>query len=924
VFDDGPFAADHGAELVVFARAILLQVAAAHDHHVVLLIFVDLVAAQVESIDLGIPKFENPPEDPFGFADHDVVAAVAPLLAIADLLIGRGNEPAGHFLHCDIQKNEWKKKYAYGPPDPARHPLLWYSPFGKRGLLGRIACFKDELFEIHPFILLEGGGIQQVMKYIRPFEQIGIGDVPSVGGKNASLGEMTKALTKEGIRVPLGFATTAEAFRLFLDHNRLSPKIFKMKGPQARAAVMKGKFPEDLKAEILEAYRQLSKRYKKKQIDVAVRSSATAEDLPDASFAGQQETFLNISGEKSLLVACQKCFASLFTDRAIVYRNEKGFAHEKVALSIGIQKMVRSDVGSSGVMFTIDTESGFPKVVVINSAFGLGENVVQGAIEPDEFMVFKPLLSIIEKKLGSKELRMVYSKTGTKNTRLPQKDQGRFSLGDEQILQLAKWGIAIEKHYKKPMDIEWALDGKTKELYIVQARPETVQSQKKGSIFKTYKIKKKGKTLLQGLAIGESIVAGKAQVINSVAQIGQFKPGSILITKMTSPDWVPIMKQASGIITDQGGRTSHAAIVSRELGLPAIVGAGDGTKKLKNGQSITLSCAEGETGFIYEGAVEFEAIEIDVDKLPKVKTDIMLNLATPEEALRWWHLPIKGVGLARMEFIVTDHIKIHPMALVHYDQIKSAKVRREIDEITHLYKDRTEHFIENLALGIGKIAASVYPHPVIVRMSDFKTNEYANLIGGAQFEPHEDNPMLGFRGASRYYNPRYREGFALECAAIRRVREKMGFTNVLVMIPFCRTLEEADKVFQVMQEEGLKRGDVKVYVMCEIPSNVILAEEFAERFDGFSIGSNDLTQLVLGIDRDSAELAPLFDERNEAVKKMIRRVIEVANKKGVKIGICGQAPSDYPDFAAFLVEAGINSISLNPDSVIGVIKRLSS
>ncbi len=760
------------------------------------------------------------------------------------------------------------------------------------------------------------------MKYIRLFEQIGIHDVPTVGGKNASLGEMTKSLKEEGIQIPMGFATTAEAFRIFLDYNQLRPKIFKMKGREARAAVMKGRFPEEFKGEILAAYRELAKRYGKKEIDVAVRSSATAEDLPDASFAGQQETYLNIVGEKGLMIACKKCFASLFTDRAIVYRNEKGFAHDQVALSIGVQKMVRSDLGSSGVMFTIDTETGFPRVVVINSAFGLGENVVQGTIEPDEFMVFKPLMAIIEKKLGVKGQKLIYTKTGTKNVKLTQKQSRRFSLDDEQILQLAKWAVAIEKHYQKPMDIEWALDGKTKELFIVQARPETVQSQKKGSIFRTYSIKKKGKTLLQGLAIGDAIVAGQAQVINSVSMIKQFKPGSILVTEVTSPDWVPIMKQASGIITNQGGRTSHAAIVSRELGLPAIVGTGDGTKKLKSGQTITLSCAEGEQGFVYEGAVDFEQKEIDVSKLPKIKTDIMLNLASPEEALRWWHLPIKGVGLARMEFIITEHIKIHPMALVQYRKIKSAKVRREIDNLTFLYKDRTEHFVENLALGIAKIAASVYPHPVIVRMSDFKTNEYANLIGGAQFEPHEENPMLGFRGASRYYNPRYRDGFALECAALKRVRQ-WGFTNVLAMIPFCRTLEEADKVIQVMADEGLKRGEIQIYVMCEIPSNVILAEEFADRFDGFSIGSNDLTQLVLGIDRDSAELAPLFDERNEAVKKMIIQVIKVANRKGVKIGICGQAPSDHPDYAEFLVKAGINTISLNPDSVIGVIKRLA-
>jgi len=760
------------------------------------------------------------------------------------------------------------------------------------------------------------------MKYIQLFEQIGIEDVPTVGGKNASLGEMTQALEKEGIRVPMGFATTSEAFHIFLDHNQLRPKIFKMKGAQARQAIMRGKFPKQLNEEICQAYREMAKRCKKKEIDVAVRSSATAEDLPDASFAGQQETYLNIVGEKQLLMACQKCFASLFTDRAIVYRNEKGFPHDQVALSVGVQKMVRSDVGSSGVMFTIDTESGFPKVVVINSAYGLGENVVQGTIEPDEFMVFKPLMAIIEKKLGAKGKKLVYTKTGTKNVNTTQKQRQSFSLSDEQIVQLAKWAVAIEKHYKKPMDIEWALDGKTKELFIVQARPETVQSQKTGSIFKTYTIQSKGKTLIQGLAIGEAIVSGKAQVINSVSQIKQFKPGSILVTEMTSPDWVPIMKQASGIITDHGGRTSHAAIVSRELGLPAIVGTNEGTKKLKTGETITLSCAEGEQGFVYEGAATFEEKQIDISKLPKIKTDIMLNLASPEEALRWWHLPIKGVGLARMEFIINEHIKIHPMALIQYKKITSAKVRRQIDSLTFLYKDRKEHFIENLSLGIAKIAASVHPHPVIVRMSDFKTNEYANLIGGAQFEPHEDNPMLGFRGASRYYNPRYREGFALECAALKRVRE-WGFTNVLAMIPFCRTLEEADKVMEVMAEEGLKKGDIQIYVMCEIPSNVVLAEEFADRFDGFSIGSNDLTQLLLGIDRDSAELAPLFDERNEAVKKMISQVIGVANRKGVKIGICGQAPSDYPDFAAFLVEAGIDTISLNPDSVIGVIKKLA-
>ncbi|NGX47387.1 MAG: Phosphoenolpyruvate synthase, partial [Chlamydiae bacterium] len=760
------------------------------------------------------------------------------------------------------------------------------------------------------------GYTSRYMEYIRMFEDVGIEDVPSVGGKNASLGEMIKAFKKKGIRVPLGFATTAEGYTAFLDHNGLRPKIFRMKGAGARAAVMKGEFPTDLKKEILEAYRLLSKNYRKKQLDVAVRSSATAEDLPEASFAGQQESFLNVVGERALLLACKKCFASLFTDRAIVYREEKGFAHDQVALSVGVQKMVRSDLGTSGVLFTLDTETGFRDVVVINAAFGLGENVVQGTIEPDEYMVFKPLLGkknlvpIVEKFLGSKALKMVYSKSGTKNIKLTPKESQQFALTDSQILQLAKWGMEIEKHYDKPMDIEWAFDGRSKELYIVQARPETVQSQKKTSVFKTYTLQKKGKCILQGLAIGQAIVSGKVQVIKSVSRIKDFKPGSILVTEMTSPDWVPIMKQASGIITDHGGRTSHAAIVSRELGVPAIVGTNEGTKKLKAGKEITLSCAEGDIGYVYEGKVVFEEKEVDLSSLPKVKTDIMLNLASPHEAFRFWQLPVKGVGLARMEFIINDQIKIHPMALVHFRKIKDPKVRREIEQITRAYKDKKEHFIETLALGIGKIASSVYPYPVIVRMSDFKTNEYAGLIGGAAFEPKEDNPMLGFRGASRYYSPRYREGFALECAAIKRVREKMGFTNVLVMIPFCRTIEEADKVLKVMEEEGLKKGDLEIYVMCEIPSNVIQAEEFAERFDGFSIGSNDLTQLVLGVDRDAEDLAAIFDERNESVKQMIRQVIQVARKKGKKIGICGQAPSDYPDFAAFLVEAGIDSISL--------------
>lgn len=778
------------------------------------------------------------------------------------------------------------------------------------------------------------------MIYIRWFDTLTNHDVPLVGGKNASLGEMHRFLKKAGIVVPDGFATTSDAYWDFLKINQLNKKIFKElhplkreAGKKVRSMILHGKFSKEMEAQLIKAYRELCHRYKTKNLDVAVRSSATAEDLPDASFAGQQETYLNVTGEKELLSACLKCYASLFTDRAIAYRIEKGFAHEKVALSIGIQKMVRSDLGSSGVMFTLDTESGFRDAIMINAGYGLGENVVQGAIIPDEYMVFKPLLKnrelipIIKKELGKKEWTMIYSKGAkkTKNRATPAHKASCFVLTDSEIIALAHWGATIEEHYQKPMDIEWAKDGRSGKLFIVQARPETVQSQKKVNIFKTYKLKEKGKLIIHGLAIGEAIVTGKVQVIESVKNMSRFKPGSILVTKITSPDWVPIMKQSAGIITDLGGRTSHAAIVSRELGLPAIVGTQHATRLLKNESEITLSCAEGDVGHVYAGKLPFEIKEINTQTLPKIKTEIMLNLASPEEALRWWHLPVHGVGLARMEFIINNIIKIHPMALIDFKKVKEASERKKILELTTGYKNRQEYFIAHLALGIGRIAAAQYPHPVIVRMSDFKTNEYANLIGGKAFEPKEDNPMLGFRGASRYYNPKYRPGFGLECQAIRRVRENMGLKNVVVMIPFCRTLEEADKVLSVMEEEGLKRGKDKleVYVMCEIPSNVILAEEFAKRFDGFSIGSNDLTQLVLGVDRDSAELAPLFDERNEAVKKMIFDLIRTARLCRCKIGICGQAPSDYPGFAEFLVNAGINSISLNPDSVIGVIQRLA-
>lgn len=776
--------------------------------------------------------------------------------------------------------------------------------------------------------------------FVRSFEDLRMKDIPSTGGKNASLGEMIHALTNEGIDVPHGFAITAEAYFAFLTHNRIKEKMadilkqkssLQTKGTAIRGLILRGKIFTELQEAIVSAYDALCKEYGG-EISVAVRSSATAEDLPEASFAGQQESYLNIVGTKTLLKAYVKCLASLFTDRAISYREKKGFDHLKIALSVGVQKMARSDKGGSGVMFTLDTETGFRKVVIINAAYGLGENVVKGQISPDEYMVFKPILDkkgldpIIEKKIGKKEKKLIcIGKKATLNITTTKKEQSSCVLSDDEILKLAKWGCIIEKHYGKPMDIEWAKDGIDGKIYIVQARPETVQSQKEPDVFKSYALKEKGKRILEGLAIGEAITKGKVQIIRSSKEIENFKNGNILVTSMTAPDWVPLMMKASGIITDHGGRTSHAAIVSRELGIPAVVGTNTATKSLKNGDEITLSCAEGDIGYIYEGDLEFEEEKIDLEKLPKIKTDIMLNLANPDSAFRWWHLPAKGIGLARMEFVITNIIKIHPMALVRYRQLKDKKAKKIIAEMTKNYADKSAYFIDLLAISIAKVAASQYPYPVIVRMSDFKTNEYANLIGGKEFEPHEENPMLGFRGASRYYNARYREGFALECAAIKKVRETIGLTNVKAMIPFCRTLGEADKVIHEMAKNGLKRGvnDLEVYVMCEIPSNVILAKDFAKRFDGFSIGSNDLTQLILGIDRDSEELSSLFDERNEAVKAMIREVIKVAHKEKCKVGICGQAPSDYPDFAVFLVEEGIDSISLNPDSVINIIKRLA-
>ena len=783
-------------------------------------------------------------------------------------------------------------------------------------------------------------------EYVAWFDTLGNGDVGTVGGKNASLGEMVRTLKQRGVRVPDGFATTAGAYRTFVEANKLAGELhsrieafkrgdhtLQKTGAAIRRLFLDGEFPPAIADDIRAAYRLLGERSGRADPSVAVRSSATAEDLPDASFAGQQETFLNVHGERDLLDACRRCFASLFTDRAISYREAKGFDHFEVALSIGVQLMVRSDLAGSGVMFSIDTETGFPGVAVISAAWGLGETVVQGTVNPDKIMVFKPLLGdarrpIIERTLGEKERKLVYASGGSARTTLvdtTRRERQTFVLTDEESIQLAQWAKIIEDHYGRPMDMEWAKDGETGELFIVQARPETVQSGRHTATIRSYKLKQQGKLLLTGAAIGEAIAAGEVCLIRSTADIERFRDGAILVTEMTDPDWVPVMKRAAGIITDHGGTTSHAAIVSRELGVPAIVGTGNGTELLKDGQPITLSCAEGERGMVYDGLLDFVAEEIDLTGLPETRTDIMVNLASPAAALRWWRLPARGVGLARMEFIISNAIKIHPMALVHPDRVEDVEARRQIRALTKGYDDGADYFVDKLALGIAKIAAPYHPHPVIVRLSDFKTNEYAHLIGGAAFEPQEENPMLGFRGASRYYDERYREGFALECRALKRVREEMGFANVIVMVPFCRTPAEADRVLAVMAENGLERGrdGLEVYMMCELPSNVILAEQFAKRFDGFSIGSNDLTQLVLGVDRDSGDLTALFDERDEAVTRMIQQAIAKAHAAGIKIGICGQAPSNYPDFAAFLVREGIDSISLNPDSFAATARHIA-
>jgi pyruvate,water dikinase len=778
------------------------------------------------------------------------------------------------------------------------------------------------------------------------FENLGIKDRPQAGGKNASLGEMISTLSEKGIKVPEGFAVSADAYRFFLEKSGLSKEITELMsrfdqgkiplskaGAAVRRLILKASFPTDIQESILHSYRELGVRLKIKDPAVAVRSSATAEDLPDASFAGQQETFLNVQGENSLMEACLRCYASLFTDRAISYRKDKGFDHMKVALSVGVQRMVRSDKGVAGVMFTLDTESGFPQVVLINASWGLGENVVQGAVDPDEYLVFKPLLNrpelkpIIERTLGRKEKKMIYTPGSkrTKNTATSAHERDSLVLTDAEILQLARWACVVEDHYGKPMDMEWAKDGETGEIFIVQARPETVQSRKAVRQIKTFRLKGKGKKLVEGLSIGEAIASGKVCRILKPSQVDLFPEGGILVAEATDPDWVPLMKKAKGIITDHGGRTCHAAIVSRELGIPAVVGTGNATQVIKTGQEVTVVCAGGAQGLVYEGLLDYEEKDFDLEELPPTHTGIFMNIASPEAAFEWWHLPVDGVGLARMEFIINNIIRMHPMALVSFKTLKDKKVRKAILKITRGWKEPVEYFVDKLAEGIAQIAATRYPKPVILRMSDFKTNEYAQLIGGAAFEPKEENPMLGFRGASRYYDPRYQEGFALECRAVKKVRNEMGLDNVIVMIPFCRTPKEADRVLAVMAENGLKRGEkgLQVYVMCEIPSNVLRAKEFAERFDGFSIGSNDLTQLTLGVDRDAGDLSALFDERDEAVKILIRQVIQEAHKAGVKVGICGQAPSDYPDFTEFLVEAGIDTISLNPDSVLTAKKTVA-
>lgn len=795
------------------------------------------------------------------------------------------------------------------------------------------------------------------------FDELTIKDVPYVGGKNASLGEMYSELAKSGVKVPNGFALTATAYNMFIDQAGIRDDIRRIlsdldthnlknlqtRGRKVRETILAADFPQELNDAIEAAYLKLSKQYGEDATDIAARSSATAEDLPDASFAGQQETYLNVRGVHEVLESCKRCMASLFTNRAISYREDKGFDHLTIALSVGIQKMVRSDSATSGVMFSIDPETGFENAVVINATYGLGEMIVQGKVDPDEYVVFKDTLMdgvktakgkttfkyrpIVDRSLGSKKFKMVYSAEGDfsvsgsiKEVQVPEAEQKQHVLSDDEVLMLAYWATLIERHYGKPMDIEWAKDGQLKELFIVQARPETVQSLIDKNVLEEYVLKKRGKVLVEGVAVGAKIGAGKVKVIKSANEIQKFEAGEILVTEITDPDWEPIMKIASGIVTNSGGRTSHAAIVSRELGIPAIVGAGDATTVLKNGQEATVSCAEGERGYVYEGALPFEVEKTDISNLIPPKTKVMQIVADTDRVFDYAQIPNQGVGLAREELIILNHIRIHPLALLRFRELEEGDDKELIEELTAGYSNKSDYFVDKLAEGVGKICAAYYPDEAIVRLSDFKSNEYANLVGGTQFEPKESNPMLGWRGASRYYSEQYKDAFILECRALRKVREEMGLTNMQAMVPFCRTPEEGKKVLKIMAENGLKRGvrGLEVYVMVEIPSNVLLADEFAELFDGFSIGSNDLTQLTLGLDRDSGLVQHIYDERNDAVKKLLADTIKTGHKHGIKVGICGQAPSDFPEIAEFLVDHGIDSISLNPDAVIKTTMNIAA
>jgi len=783
-------------------------------------------------------------------------------------------------------------------------------------------------------------------KLIKFYDQIGIKDVPQFGGKNASLGEMYRKVTKQGMRVPFGFATSADSYMEFMKRTGLMDEIkgilkgmntHDVKDLFTRAklvqqAIIKTEFPENLTKDIIQSYQKLSKFYKTQNVHVAVRSSATAEDTVDASFAGAQETYLNISGEKDLLLAVRKCIASLFTVRAISYREDKHFDHFKIALSVGVQKMVRSDAGASGVIFTIDTESGFKDVVIIQSIYGLGENIVKGRVSPDEFMVFKPTRAIISRSVGTKAEKMIYNKKGAKNPTInvpvELKDRARYAITDKQVVQLADWAMQIEKHYKRPMDIEWALDGQDNQLYIVQARPETVQSARDLNVIEDYKISGNGKVIISGQSVGSKVGAGIVNRIMHVKDISNFKPGEVLVTDMTDPDWEPIMKIASAIVTDKGGRTCHAAIVSRELGIPCVVGTEKASQKLKTGDKVTIDCAKGDEGFVYEGILPFKVIKTSIKNLKRPKTKIMMNIGEPDLAFSASFIPNDGVGLARLEFIINNFIKIHPLALINFDKLKDAHAKKQIEKLTVGYTKKSDYFVDRVSEGVAKIAAAFYPKDVILRLSDFKSNEYANLIGGREYEPIESNPMIGWRGANRYYTPKFLPAFELECEALKRVRDKMGLTNLKIMVPFCRTIDEGQKVLAIMAKHGLKRGvnGLQVYVMAEIPTNFILAREFAKIFDGFSIGSNDLTQLMLGIDRDSGSMlgvAGPSNEKNESVKIMIKELIKVGKETGRKVGICGQAPSDFPDFAEDLAKWGIDSMSLIPDTVVKTTMMLT-